>query len=231
MNVVLCDDDSVFLTELKKKLSIYNCSIYTFKTIQGLLESNISYDIAFLDIELENNTYGFQAVRALRMRNKSCIIAFFTNYDKYAIKGYDYNAFRYILKKEPDILINRCINDVFREYTRLHKSISGSYSGYKFNVALDDIYYISSNNHILTLHTKKEDFEFYKQMKDLEKDLCDLGFLRCHKCYMVNMKHIMLMRSDHFFILSDKNHTAIPVGITFRNKAENIYLQFVSTER
>ena len=227
MNVALCDDDAIFLTSLKKRLSAYDCNIYAFKTVKELISYELVFDIAFLDIELEENTTGFQAIRDLRMRNKKCIIALFTNHEQYAIKGYDYRAFSYILKNEPDRIINRRINEVFKEYSRIHKSFSGSYNGYSFNVALDDILYISSDNHILSIHTDTNVFEIYKQMKDVEKEFGEFGFLRCHKSYIVNMKNIVIMRSDYYFILSDKSHTAIPIGITFRKKAEESYLNHV----
>lgn len=230
MNVVLCDDDAVFMSKLEEKLSGYKCSIYKFRTAEGLACSNTVFDIAFLDIELENNTTGFQLVKILRERNRKCIIAFFTNHAQYAVKGYDYDAFRYILKNEPDKLINRRIRDVFVEYYRRHKTFSGTYCGLSFKVELNDIYYISSKSHILTIHTSKGDFEIYKQLKELEKEFAPFGFLRCHRKYMINMRNISVMRSDYCFVLGDSKHTEIPIGITYKEDAENAYLNFVSEE-
>ena len=50
MNVALCDDDIIFLENLKNKLSQYNCSIFSFSSAEKLLSSSICFDIAFLDI-------------------------------------------------------------------------------------------------------------------------------------------------------------------------------------
>lgn len=228
MNVVLCDDDTIFLNKLTQKLSEYNCKIYAFNSLKELISSNMIFDIAFLDIELNNNTSGFQIVSDLRNRNKKCVIAFFTNYHQYAIEGYEYQPFRYILKNEPEQLINKRINEMFTEYHRRNKIISGTYNGYAFRTSLDDIYYISISNHILTLHTKKGDFEIYKQMKDLCEELRDFGFLRCHRSYMVNLQHIHVMRNDYFFVLDDIKHTAIPIGIRYKEIAENSYMHGIS---
>lgn len=227
MNIALCDDDVIFLNDLKNKLSKYSCDIFAFNSAEELLSSEICFDIAFLDIELENNTNSFQIVSVLRKRNKKCIISFFTNYNKYAIKGYDYQPFRYILKTEPEKLIDRRIKEVFAEYKRRYKIISGTYNGYAFRTSLDDIYYISISNHVATLHTKKGDFEYYKQMKELCDDLSDCGFLRCHRSFMVNLNYVYVMRSDGVFVLDDPEHTVIPIGIRYKTEAENCYLKEV----
>lgn len=227
MNVVLCDDDIIFLESLKNKLSQYDCDIFVFSSAEKLLSSKLCFDIAFLDIELDNNTSGFQVVKALRNNNKKCIISFFTNYNKYAIKGYEYQPFRYILKTEPEKILRKHIEEVFTEYKKSQKIISGTYNGYAFRTSLEDIYYISISNHVITLHTAKGNFELYKQMKDLCGELNDCGFLRCHRSYMVNLCHVYVMRSDGFFILDDKKHTAIPIGIRYKQTAEDYYLKEV----
>lgn len=227
MNVALCDDDIIFLDDLKQKLSQYDCDIYAFSSASSLISSTLCFDIAFLDIELDNDTNGFQIVKALRNNNKKCIISFFTNYNKYAIKGYEYQPFRYILKTEPENLIKQRIEEVFVEYNRSQKIISGTYNGYAFRASLDDIYYISIANHVTTLHTKKGDFEFYKQMKDLSDELSNCGFIRCHRSYMINTQHILVMRNDYVFVLDDTRRTTIPIGIRYRKSAESLYMQYI----
>ncbi|NDO18110.1 response regulator transcription factor [Lachnospiraceae bacterium MD329] len=227
MNVALCDDDIIFLDGLKQELLQYDCDIFAFSSAEELLSSTLCFDIAFLDIELDNNISGFQIVKALRNNNKKCIISFFTNYNKYAIKGYEYQPFRYFLKTEPKELIKKRIKEVFTEYNRRQKIISGTYNGYAFRTSLDDIYYISISNHVITLHTTKGNFELYRQMKDLCTELQNCGFFRCHRSYMVNLHHIYVMRSDNVFVLDDQQHTTIPIGIRYKTAAENYYLKEV----
>lgn len=224
MNVALLDDDAEFLDTLKRRLTEFNCDVYAYTKLVDMIDSNVPYDIAFIDIELGENDTGFNAVQFLKNRNKKCVIAFFTNYNKYAIKGYNYQPFRYILKTQPDTSINRQLIAVFNEYHRRNKKITGSYNGYTFSTSLDDVYYISISNHIATLHTTKCNFEIYRQMKDLENELNEFGFFRCHHSYMVNIQHIYVMRSDFVFILDDSNRSDIPIGIRYRKQAEDKFL-------
>ncbi|RGF88557.1 hypothetical protein DXA10_14950 [Firmicutes bacterium AM55-24TS] len=65
------------MESLKKKLSQYNCNIFAFSSAEELLSSSICFDIAFLDIELDNNISGFQIVKALRNNNKKMYYFFF----------------------------------------------------------------------------------------------------------------------------------------------------------
>ena len=82
MNVLLFDDDKVSLQKLEQKIVKYNCTIFAYQSVDEFINSNVIFDIAFLDIELDNNTSGFQFVKALSNNNKKCIISFFTNYNK-----------------------------------------------------------------------------------------------------------------------------------------------------
>lgn len=78
---------------------------------------------------------------------------------------------------------------------------------------------------MITLHTTKGNFELYRQMKDFCDELSDCGFLRCHRSYMVNLHHVYIMRSDSVFVLDDQNHTTVPIGIRYKESAEDCYLK------
>ncbi len=226
MRVVLCDDDREFLDSLENKLEKYNCTISRFSTAESLKNTGIPFDIAFLDIELETGANGFQIVRFLRMNNPKCIIVFFTNYRKYAIKGYEYKAFRYILKNEPEQLIEKQIKEVFVEFCRQNKKIKGSYKDKTFVVALDEIYYIEVFDHILKIHSKKGEFEIYKQIKDMYEELCEFGFLRCHRSYIVNIQYIQAIKNGSYFIMNTKGADAIPIGIRYKDEVIEKYLNY-----
>ncbi len=226
MKVALCDDDTIFLNSLEKRLEKYDCTIFKYTTAEALKNAAEPFDIAFLDIEFDAGSTGFEAVRFLKIRNPRCIIAFFTNYTKYAIKGYEYRAFRYILKKEPDALIEKRIKEVFREYYRQHKVVSGSYKDKTFAIPIDEIYYIEVINHILKIHTKRGVFELYKQIKDIYEEVREFGFLRCHRSYVVNINYILSMSSDGYFLMNTAEPKSIPIGIRYKDEARERYLNY-----
>lgn len=225
MNIVLCDDDIIFLNSLEQKIAHYNCTIYKFSSAQEILASQMKFDIAFLDIELGNNTTGFSLVKHIRSINNQCVISFFTNYKDYAVDGYEYQPFRYILKNSPETIINKRINDTFIEFYRKNKLIKGYFKDKKFAVALSDIYYVETFNHVLTLHTKKGNFEMYKLISEICDELSIYGFFRCHRSYIVNIYYISSIKNDNSFVLSEPLGEIIPIGIRYKAAAKQMYLE------
>ncbi len=225
VNVILCDDDALFLSALEKRLLKYQCKIYKYTSLNDVLNSNIIFDIAFLDIELKNNELGFEIVQYIRERNPRCIISFFTNYREYSIDGYQYQAFRYILKSDPEIIIQKRIDETFEEFHHNNKIISGSYKDQKFTMRPFEIYYIETFRHVLTFHSQKGNFELYENIKTVCDELSPCGFFRCHRSYVVNIRYIISLKNDNSFLLNTPDRDVIPIGIKYKESAKSIYLE------
>ena len=58
-------------------------------------------------------------------------------------------------------------------------------------VRFDDILYIESSNSRCILHNDNNtSYIIYKRLNDIETELNDKRFLRCHQSYLVNMDYI-----------------------------------------
>ena len=59
MNILLCDDNKTALAELSVAVNKYmeehlvNCNIVESETSSAVIESNLAFDIAFLDIQMD----------------------------------------------------------------------------------------------------------------------------------------------------------------------------------
>lgn len=225
INVVLCDDNPLFLMKLEQRLALYDCAIYKYTSVKEVLGSQIIFDIAFIDIDLGNNECGFNTIEHLRKNNPKCIVAFFTNYKDYAIDGYEYQAFRYILKNDPEVIIQKKISDVFNEFYRNNKLITGAYKDQKFALTPSEIYYVETFRHVLTIHSSKGVFEAYKNISDFCEELSHFGFFRCHRSYVVNIQYISSIKSDNFFLLNTPQNDLVPIGIRYKNESKRIFLE------
>ena len=59
MNVLLFDDDKVSLQKLEQKIVKYNCTIFAYQSVDEFINSNVIFDIAFLEIIIKNVLFLF----------------------------------------------------------------------------------------------------------------------------------------------------------------------------
>lgn len=224
MNILLCDDDINFLKEFEKHFTGYDCKIYKYSSLEEAISSPVIFDIAFLDIVFDEGKLVFDLIENLRNKKQSCVIAFVTNHIKYAPEGYEYKAFRYILKNEPEPLIKRRLDDCFREHRRLNMLIRGSYKNEQFAISPKNVYYIEISNHILRFHTTSGVYEMYNSISAFYDDLLSCGFVRCHRSFVVNLGYVHTIRDDAFFVLNSGDK--IPLGIRYKANAKEKYFNY-----
>ena len=76
MNILLCDDNKSALAELSAAVNKYmekhlvNCKIIESETSSTIIESNVTFDLAFLDIQMDD-VNGIKLAELLKKRNKN----------------------------------------------------------------------------------------------------------------------------------------------------------------
>ena len=226
MNILLCDDDVNFLADFEKHFYGLSCHVYKYTSANDVINSDVIFDIAFLDIVLSDDTLVFGAIEHIKNKNPKCVISFVTNHIKYAPEGYEYKAFRYILKNEPPQLINRRINDVLNEHYRLNTFIKGNYKGNSFSISPSDVYYIEILNHTLKLYSTRGVLEMYNKLKDIYPILEETGFIRCHRSYIVNLNYVRFVGKENNFILETPDEVKVPIGISYKTSAKEKYFNY-----
>jgi DNA-binding LytR/AlgR family response regulator len=92
-------------------------------------------------------------------------------------------------------------------------TLSYTVAGEEVSVPLDDILYIESQLHFVVVHTLSDPLRsgnhtFYAGISSLENQLSQHGFLRIHKSYLVNMKHIRKFQCK-FVLLTDNTQLRV----------------------
>ena len=222
LHVLLCDDDSDFLNALDDELSCIfrkqnlNASIFLLHTPRDLtVELLAGCDMAFLDIDFEHEDQnGIDIARKLRQVNTHALIFFVTNYIDYAPAGYEVQAFRYILKRDRNQVLERYILQAMeaiaagQEYLRLRDREQTS------DLPLEQITYLEVLDHYVSIHTADASYTLNATLSGMETEMEGHGFLRIHKSYLVNMAHIRKFRSRECVLLdgttlavSEKNYS------------------------
>ena len=60
----------------------------------------------------------------------------------------------------------------------------------KRKLFLDDIFYVEIRGRVIDVHGADSIFTYYEQIGTLENMLRGKGFFRCHKSYLVNLRHV-----------------------------------------
>lgn len=105
IRIVLCDDDNSICLQLQHLLDIYSFQnkiefhISACNTLEHLFEKHPFFDLLFLDIRFQGNRKtGYDAAKRLRQAGINAPIIFLTSMPRYASRGYEVNAFRFLTK-------------------------------------------------------------------------------------------------------------------------------------
>lgn len=209
IRIAICDDIAQDRAVARQYIEDWADHIgLTCHTIEYERGRNLLYDyqdgdagfvLLLLDIFMPGIT-GMETARKIREFNKSVPIVFFTTSDSYAVESYEVEAAGYLVKPLDQQRFTSLLNKLLIEHTQrqLVLKISGSYQYFDH----EEILYIESSGRRATLHLAEgASVCVNRKLDDLEAQLDDNRFLRCHQSFLVNMDHIH--KVDRDFILQD----------------------------
>ena len=78
-----------------------------------------------------------------------------------------------------------------------------------YKVFLKNLRFIETFNRNLLLHTEQENIICYRKMKELETELGEYGFVRCHSGYLVNLFYVKRIEKLDIILITDER---IPIS-------------------
>ncbi len=205
MQIAICDECKEEANAIEESLKKYSqtkslsFSISQFINGKDLIyeiEDGKHFDIVF--IENKPNT-GIVTAEKLRSLNYSGEIIFTADTNEHAIDGYDVNACGYIIKPV-------CPSKLYGAMDRAADKFTADVFRFKhrsdiITLGLNDIMYIESRNSKCIIHSRDGiKHTLYTKLSNIERELNDSRFLRCHQSYLVNMNHIA--KADKCFELN-----------------------------
>lgn len=229
MNIAICDDEPVFLKQLRKKIAdmkIPDCQIYEFTSGKELLTTFVKgmYEVIILDVEMPELN-GLQTAEKIRQVDQSVILAFLTNYAEFAVQGYEVNAFRYILKSQPDYLYTQQLTSIFEECEQRFRTYQYSNRNLSFKFRLIDILYFEGHKRKVMIFTSTGELEYNGDFSEVCGELLKYNFILVNKGLLVNLEHIQNIQK-YDIILS--NGRKVPIGRTYKDSVVSEYLDFAS---
>lgn len=197
LHIAICDDEKDFVAHLTGLLNQYaaetgvEIKVTAYYDGMELIEKyDTTIDLIFLDIQMRL-VNGLRAAERVRQMDEKVGIIFLTTLTQYGLEGYKYQATNYIIKP---IRYAR-LKEEMKQWLERHRQDDSPFivvanDAGKFKVFLKSLRFIETFNRNLLLHTDQENIICYKKMKELETELVQHGFVRCHSGYIVNLFYV-----------------------------------------
>lgn len=165
------------------------------------------YDIIILDIGLPNLN-GMEVATALRQVDSFTTIVFVTNMAQFAVKGYEVNAFDFVVKPVSyanfALKMQRVLTNLRnRQDTDLLISTGDTVQ----RISSAQVKYIEVSGHNIIIHTTSGNIASYGTLKKLEESLNGKVFVRCNNCYLINLNYVTAIKGQ--VVLVDKEELQI----------------------
>lgn len=218
LEIAVCDDEKFYRERihalLQKYLSEHQldgtidifCSGKEFLSQRG---NAVKYDVVFMDINMEQ-TDGIETAMQIRAFWSNTYIVFVTAFIKYALDGYKVNAVRYIMKDTLDVAIPECMDAILQKMQL--RQINFAFLEGEKRLYTDNLLYVESKKHKSIFFYQEErlkTYQLYEKLDNIEKLLKDFGFLRIHKSYLVNVRHIRKI-NNYIATLSTGEELPVP---------------------
>lgn len=200
IEIAVCDDETVIREQIRQfvRNRVPDSHIEVYAAGEELLATNKSFDLVFLDIQMEGLN-GMDTARALRTKKADTILIFVTGLKEYVFEAFDVSAFHYLLKpleeEKLDEVLERALKEVNRRKAQEKKQILIQTRSHNYNLDQSIIFYLESRGKKVEIHTTRETIEAYASISRLEEQLGN-SFYRCHRGYLVNLAYIVEYRTD-----------------------------------
>ncbi len=219
---VIIDDEPIAVDYLKQYIEMLPQLelVATFNRAKDAFEliSNNSVDLVFLDIQMPEIT-GLDFIKTLPTKPH---IILTTAYSEYALEGFELNVTDYLLKpisfdrfSQAVLKVSQSkVGEVKQEPVKT-KDFIFLKSGYKaVKINISDIAYVEGSKEYVTYYTlDKRKYMKNERLKNVEVQFASFDFVRVHKSFLVNLKHVDTFYGNIIEILDSQ----IPIGRAYKD--------------
>ena len=218
INIAICEDNEQQLQINKYYIEQWaesekqSVRLLTYKNAESFLfewEYEANIDIIFLDIRMGEMT-GMELAQYIRKKNHNIDIIFITGEEQYILQGYQVQAFNFLLKpvKKEDMF------ESLDTWVIRNKNKDGNHLVIKkgkkiLKLNYEEIYYLISFDHYIDVHTKEGVVTFKQKIGEVEQQLPQKQFCRCHRSYIVNLKYVNQIFRNEIIL---ENDIKIPIS-------------------
>lgn len=241
IRIACCDDE-------KQQLELYK-TMFTNIEMRQDIKLNVEYflsgnfmlerfqseknpfDLVYLDMDMDEKS-GLDLAKEIRQNYHSdCLILFLTNYPKYMQNSFDVRAFQYMIKPVQFDEFERKFNAARKYLEKDDKN--------RVVLKIDEDNVVFFTNEIYYIEKEKSSKQFLVYLEDkcvvakgvlsaIENQLLEQHFMRTHRSYLVNMKHIRRIQKNDL-VLSNGNF--VPISRRKEKELKQQFMRYAILER
>jgi two-component system LytT family response regulator len=232
IKTIIVDDEPASLEILRNYISAFKDDITlcaSCSTMHEAIQAIQHYkpDLLLLDIELGDGL-SFEILE--KYPDLKAHIIFITAYDQYILKAIKFHAFDYLFKPviqaEFEETIQKALKnirsmkplpDTMALLAHLKDNISNKIAvpnknGLSYYLKGDIVYIEADGSYSIMHMTNRKAITITRKIKDFEESLGHSGFIRVHKSYLVNIRHISELHRDDSGYLVMEDDARIPIS-------------------
>lgn len=232
--IAICDDESKILKDITGKIkeafqqidvsADYFCTDDSAKMMEYLEKQNV--DAIFLDIDMPVFS-GMDIAAYLNEKHPSAILVFVTSHDALVYQSFAYRPFGFIRKSHFDEELQEVVARIGKEWSNRKRDIVITKGQELIRILIKDILYIEAEGNYLNIYTKEDAIRIRETMTNMEKQLSEKGFVRCHKGYLMNAEHVEKFRSTEIDLQLDGVRKTIPIGRIYEKEVRSKIMEML----
>ena len=228
-NIAICEDSDTDrqyiagLTECWSAKAGYVVKVSEFASAEQFLfhyAEKKDYDILLLDIEM-GEMDGVTMAKKLRQENDTIQIVFVTGYSDYISEGYDVAALHYLMKPVKQDKLFAVLDRAVAAIQKTERVILLPVGGEMLRLPVGQVQYVEAFSHTVAIVTDADMIHVKMSITEIEKMLGD-DFARCHRSYLVGLKHIARLSKTEVIL---DNRKTLPLS---RSAAASVHKAFIS---
>lgn len=244
LRTVIIDDEELVRETIARLVNLYCPQVHLVGEADSVesgvkLIRDVIPHLVLLDVRMDDGT-GFDLLHAFP--DISFKVIFVTAYEKYAVQAFRFAAVDFLLKpvnpeelsasvRRAETLIQehftsqlQALEENLRTELRQKKKIVLKTQGNIHLVDLQNITHCESDGNYTLVHTTgNEPILITKTLREFDDMLCDSGFYRSHKSYLVNLSQVKRFEKQEGGYIILNNESKVPVASRKRDELLELF--------
>lgn len=225
VTALVLDDEAIIAADIAHQLNDREgwqaTAVTSIEDARRVLQENAT-DVLFLDIEMPGCD-GMTFAEELKTIHPSLHIVFSTAYPQHAAQAFRLSALDYIVKPlARSVLADACMKVEKRCFRRAPADSVQKYVIKSFGrtdlVPMHDVIVARAERNYVALVCSEHEYLHRSTISDVEQELTPLGYLRCHRSYVVKKAAVQTLVRKNGVLACLRLHDGqeVPVGANYR---------------